>query len=243
MFSTPVHLVSILAFTATGNPTTTITLSSCPPTLGAKGVQVRLPPSLDPNPTQSKWHAPPPTWYFKPWHMIYASNRQYTAFRNLQYEPSPINPGLPSSHINDLFSFQLPGHPTIYTTYGVDTPHPEFPGVLQYNATGVLAGATSEYSLLAWGCDDSAVPYYASYSSATRETRTPAGIDVMSVSVGGPDAGTLAAVVGALAGLGSGEVRELVGGLQRMIWDGEREGMGKVSCHAILCCCDGNGGC
>lgn len=105
--------------------------------------------------------------------------------------------------------------------------------MLQYNATGVLAGATSEYSLLAWGCDDSAVPYYASYSSATHETQTPAGIDVMSVSVGGPDAGTLAAVVGALAGLGSGEVRRLVGRLQRMVWDGEREGMGKVSCHSI----------
>ncbi|KAH9881580.1 hypothetical protein IAQ61_000306 [Plenodomus lingam] len=220
-----ITLLAIITTTTTAHPTP----PSCPPTIGPKAVHARLPPALDPNYPHTKWHAPPPTWYLKPWHMIYASNPQYTAFRNIQYDPSALDPHNPTL-LNDLFSFQLPHNNTIHTTYGIDTLHPVYPGVLAYNATGIIAGATSEYSILAWGCDANAVPYYASYSTATGMTRTPAGIDVMSVSAAGVDGDTMEAVMGALAGLESLEVGRLVEGLVRMVDDGGREGLPRAFC-------------
>ncbi|WP_218968304.1 hypothetical protein, partial [Klebsiella pneumoniae] len=116
--------------------------------------------------------------------MIYASNSQYLGFRNLQYDPTAIDPANPAGQVNDLTSFQVPGNDTIYTTYGVDTPDPRpgFSAVLDYAGTGILTGATSEYSIMAWGCDNTGTPYYVSYSSETALTATPAGIDIFSTN-------------------------------------------------------------
>jgi hypothetical protein len=161
--------------------------------------------------------------------MILASNAQYAAFRNLQYDPTAVDPSNPTGLVEDLFSFQLFGNDSIVTTYGIDTPHPYFPNVLEYAATGVITGATSKYSMIAWGCDARGIPYYASYSTATELTSTPAGIDLMSTSDQGPDQDTIDAVVSALKKLGSKEITALVEGLTRMVQDGGRKGMPRVS--------------
>ena len=160
--------------------------------------------------------------------MIYASNPQYAAFRNLQYDPTPINPAYPAGQVNDLTTFQLPGNDTIYTSYGIDTPNPRSSAVLEYAGTGILEGATSEYSLLAWGCDIEGIPYYVSYSSATKLTNTPAGIDIMSTSDKGLDDATVDAVVQGLKNLCNKEVLDLVGALTKMIQDGARDGLPRV---------------
>jgi hypothetical protein len=161
--------------------------------------------------------------------MILASNAQYAAYRNLQYDPTALDPADPTGLVEELFSFQLPGNDTIITTYGIDTPHPYLPNVLYYNATGVIAGATSEFSMIAWGCDAKGVPYYASYSTATELTSTPSGIDLMSTNDEGPDQATIDAVVGALKKLGNAEITGLVESLTRMVQDGGRRGMPRVS--------------
>jgi hypothetical protein len=131
--------------------------------------------------------------------------------------------------VHDLTSFQL--NDTLYTSYGIDTPNtrPGWPAVLEYAGTDILEGATGEYSLLAWGCEGSSTPYYASYSSATVDTNTPAGIDIMSTSDKGPDVATLAALVKALKGLNNKEIQGLVGGLVKMNQDGARNGQPRVS--------------
>jgi hypothetical protein len=169
--------------------------------------------------------------------MILASNAQYAAFRNLQYDPTPVDDDDtcdPCGLVEDLFSFQLPGNDSIITTYGIDTPHPYFPNVLEYAATGVIVGATSEYSMIAWGCDAKGVPYYASYSTATELTSTPAGIDLMSISDDGPDQETIDAVVKALKRLGNEEITGLVESLTRMVQDGGRRGMPRVSWRLVV---------
>ena len=161
--------------------------------------------------------------------MILASNAQYAAYRNLQYDPRPLTSSDPRGLIGELFSFQLPGNDSIFTTYGIDIPHPYFPNVLYYAATGVLAGATGEFSMIAWGCDAKGIPYYASYSNATELTNTPAGIDLMSTNDEGPDQATIDAVVRALKKLGNAEITVLVDSLTRMVQDGGRRGMPRVS--------------
>lgn len=92
--------------------------------------------------------------------MIFASNAQYFKLRNLQYDPTAIDPSNPKGAINDLFSFQVPGTNTIFTSYGIDTPDPRpgFKAVLQYAGIGIIAGATGEFSMVAWGCDASNTP-------------------------------------------------------------------------------------
>jgi hypothetical protein len=161
--------------------------------------------------------------------MIYASNPQYTAFRNLQYDPTPLDLSNPTGKVNDLTSFQLPNNSTIYTTYGIDTPHPTWPAVLDYTGTGILEGATSQYSLLAWGCDDKRVPYYVSYSTATELTATPAGIDIMSTSDEGVEEATVRVLFEKLGALENAEIRGLVGNLRRMVQDRQRRGAERVS--------------
>jgi hypothetical protein len=199
MFSSIQLFAAVLALTAEAhtNPS-----HVCPRDTGARGVRVRLPPNFTNNIVDNShyhpskpWPAPPIGWYFKPWSMILASNAQYAAFRNVQYDPTAIDPSNPSGLVNDLFSFQFPGNDTVFTSYGIDTPHSFYPAVLYFEGTGIVAGATSEYSMLAWGCDSKGVPYYASYSSAVELTSTPAGIDLMSTCDGGPDDETVAALI------------------------------------------------
>jgi hypothetical protein len=209
----------------------------CPPSIGAHGVHVRLPPSMSLNPALS-WVAPPTGWYFKPWDMIYASNRQYLSFRNLQYDPTAIDRSNPAGQVNDLFSFQLPGNDTIYTSYGVDTPdsRPGFTATLQYAGTGIITGATSVYSIIAWGCDASGTPYYASYSSETVLTATPAGIDILSTCEQGPDRATVDSLITAMKALPHPEIKALAANLTRTTHDGARDGKSRVVSAVVLGC-------
>lgn len=217
-------LGNALALTAFATPT-----STCPPSTGAKGVQVRLPPFMSSNPS-IPWVPPPTGWYFKPWNMIYASSPQFLAFRNFQSDPTAIDSTKPAGKVNDLTSFQLPGNDTVYTSYGVDTPdpRPKFTAVLQYAGTGILTGATSEYSIMAWGCDASKTPYYASYSTESASTGTPAGIDILSTNDKGPDDATVDAIITAMKALPSPEIQTLAAALTEMTQDGGRDGKPRV---------------
>jgi flavin-binding protein dodecin len=220
---------SAIALTAIAHPNPH---GTCPRQTGPEGVRVRLPPTFNTtshNHHARPWLAPPVGWYFKPWNMMLASNAQYAAFRNLQYDPTAVDPSDPTGLVEDLFSFQLPGNDSIITTFGIDTPHPYFSNVLYYAATGVIEGATSEYSMIAWGCDAQGVTYYASYSTAAELTSTPAGIDLMSTSDEGLDQATIEAVVRALKRLGNEEITGLVESLTMMVQDGGRRGMPRVS--------------
>jgi hypothetical protein len=227
-------LVSTLTVYVHATPT-----STCPTTLGPQGVHVRLPPSLSLNPPSPPWPAPPTGWSFKLWSMIYASNPQYTALRNLQYDPSPIDPSKPTGQVNDLTSFQTPGNDTVYTSYGIDTPstRPGWSAVLDYVGTGILANATSQYTILAWGCDSTGTPYYASYSSAAAASQTPAGIDVFSTSDKGLDQATVDALFTALKQLPNEDVQSLLRGMTRTVQDGGREGKPRVSFVMCECGC------
>jgi len=224
LFATTLLLYSTLALTTPAVPTL-----SCPRPIGAQGVRVRTPPSLSLNPSLS-WVNPPTGWYFKPWDLIYASNPQYLGFCNLQYDPTVIDHTKPGGQVNDLTSFQLPGNETIITTYGVDTPDPRpgFTAILQYAGTSILTGATSEYSIMAWGCDASNTPYYATYSSESALTATPAGIDIFSTSDKGPDSATVNALITAIKALPSPRIKALAATLTRMTQDGARCGKPRV---------------
>ncbi|KAF2825918.1 hypothetical protein CC86DRAFT_446462 [Ophiobolus disseminans] len=231
MFLFAIFLASALTLETTATPTAT-----CPAEIGPQGVRIRVPPSLSLNPPSPSWTAPPVGWYFKPWDMIYASNPQYVSFRNLQYDPTAINPANPAGLVNDLTSFQLPGNDTVYTTYGVDTPDPRpgFSAVLQYAGTGIITGATSEYSIMAWGCDSTHTPYYVSYSTVTVLTATPAGIDIFSTNDNGPDAATAQALIAALRTITQPQLKALVATLTKMTQDGCRNGKPRVSNQNLI---------
>jgi hypothetical protein len=106
--------------------------------------------------------------------------------------------------------------------------------VLDYAGTGILVGATSQYSILVWGCDINKVPYYASYSTAVNFTDTPPGIDLMSTSDEGPDQDTIDAVIEALKKLDSDKITKYVEALERMVQDGGRRGMPRVGICDVL---------
>jgi hypothetical protein len=108
-------------------------------------------------------------------------------FRKLQHDATPIDSLHPVIHINHLTSFQLPGNNTTHTGYSFDTPDLSWHIALDYAGTEILEGATSQDSLLVWGCDSTGTAYYVSYSSATELTRTSAGIDVRSANDEGLD--------------------------------------------------------
>ncbi|KAH8708366.1 hypothetical protein GQ44DRAFT_715554 [Phaeosphaeriaceae sp. PMI808] len=221
MLLTTLIFVGSLVITA-ANP-----ISKCPPQKGAKGVRVRLPPWLTANSPYPPWQAPPEGWYFKPWSMFYATNPQYFPFLNLQYDPTPVDLTKPTGQVNDLFSFQL--NNTIYTSYGIDTPDSRYSAVLNYSGTGIIEGATGIFVLIAWGCDISGAPYYASYSTATPSTNTPAGIDIMSTSAKGLDVATANALINELKCLPNKEIQELSAALRKTTQNGGRDGLGRIS--------------
>lgn len=202
---------------------------NCPDRRGPRAIQARVPPLLNEALAANVWRPPPPGWYFKAWNMIYASNPQYAFFRNFQYDPTAVNPSQTNGQVHDLASFQIPNNDTVFTTYGVDTPHGNAAAVLNYAGTGILTGATSQYSLLAWGCDSNNVPYYASYSTDTAATNTPAGIDIFSVSDQGLDQATADALIAALKALPKAEIATLANALNKTIQDGGRNGQLRVN--------------
>jgi hypothetical protein len=230
MYPTTLLLISTFVLT-----TTAISTLRCPLPVGAKGVRVRLPPSLSLSP-DLPWPAPPPEWYFKPWDMIYSSNSQSLASRNLQYDPTAIDLAKPAGQVNDLSSFQFPGNDTIYTSYGIDTPDKRqgHAAVLHYEGSGILTGATSEYSIMAWGCDANNNPYYVPYSTGAALTATPESIDIFSTSDKGPDSGTVIALMTALKSLQSPKIQLLVATLTKMTQDGARNGKPRVVSDSAL---------
>jgi hypothetical protein len=188
-----------------------------------------LPPAFDGGVTSEKWQSFPTGFYFQPWYMVYASNPANLALRNFQYDPTPVDSSNPTGLVNDLGSFQVPNNATVYTTYGVDTPNNTYPAVFHYEGTGILEGATSEYSVLAWGCDAAELPYYVNYATVTELTKTPAGIDIMSTRETGMDQATLDMLVRKLKALGNKEIADMADGLQRMKNDGGRNGMPRIT--------------
>ncbi|ORY17405.1 hypothetical protein BCR34DRAFT_37207 [Clohesyomyces aquaticus] len=202
---------------------------------GERAVQVRLPPAFDGGNSSRYWTPYPVGWYFKPWDMVFASNPANLALRNFQYDPTPVDPAQPRGLVNDLGSFQIPGNDTVFTTYGVDTPDPLYPAVLHYSGTGILTGAFSDYSVLAWGCDENKLPYYVNYATFTELTQTPAGIDILSTSVTGMDSKTLAEIKRKLKALGNAEISGMADGLQPMTNDGARDGQPRVDTCDELC--------
>jgi hypothetical protein len=161
--------------------------------------------------------------------MVYASNPANLALRNFQYDPTPVDASEPFGPVNDLGSFQVPNNATVYTTYGVDTPNGTWPAVYDYAGTGIIEGATSEYSVLAWGCDEDKLPYYVNYATATELTKTPAGIDIMSTSETGMDQKTLNEILSKLKALGNQEIADMAEGMKPMTNDGGRKGMPRIN--------------
>ncbi|CAI6228408.1 unnamed protein product [Periconia digitata] len=199
---------------------------------GAKGVSVRLPPDLEgyASDQQSRaWQPPPRGFYFKPWNMIYATHAANLALRNFQYDPSLVDDSQPNGDINDLSSFQIPGNDTVFTTYGVDTRLTLSADRLKFSGTGIITGAYSTYNLLAWGCDENRLPYYANYATATELTGTPAGIDIMSIEDTGMDDKTFAAIRDALVKLGNAEITEMARNLTKTNQDGARRNLDRIT--------------
>jgi hypothetical protein len=175
------------------------------------------------------WVPPPSDFYYQGWNMVYASHAANLALHNFQYDPSPIDSYNNEHLINDLSSFQVPGNDTVYTSYGVDTPVSAHNDVMWYSGTGIIVGAYSNYSLLAWGCDSHRLPYYVNYASETALTKTPAGIDIMSTRDNGMDRETFAEVVKRLTYLGDETISQMAAALNRTVQDGGRHGMPRIT--------------
>ncbi|KAL6157322.1 hypothetical protein ACJQWK_06347 [Exserohilum turcicum] len=230
MVALSVALTTLFALSISASPCVP---NVCPEKVGAEGVQVRLPPEFNvtsPQQDNCPWRPLPVGFFFKPWYIIVATNPQYVTMRNIQYDPTPVDPSDITGQVNDLFSFQIPGNETVYTTYGVDTPRPGFVDLLDFRGTGIIANATSEFSILFWGCDADYMPYYGSYSTATAQTKTPPGLDVLSTNYKGPDQGTLDAILKGLKDLGSEEITGLVNKLNTLKHDTAKRNLPNATC-------------
>ncbi|PVH95219.1 hypothetical protein DM02DRAFT_660318 [Periconia macrospinosa] len=207
------------------------------PICGVDGVSVRLPLSRFSNNDYKgrPWVAPPRGFYLQPWNMIYATHAANLALRNFQYDPSPVRADKPDGDINDMSSFQVPGSDQVFTSYGVDTRLNIHGDHLQYSGTGILKGAFSTYSLLAWGCDENNVPYYVNYATETELTKTPAGIDIMSIIDTGLDDKTFGRIQAELKNLGDPEITAMAANLTKTVQDGARRGLPRVTTCDAAC--------
>lgn len=176
-----------------------------------------------------EWKAPPPEFFLQPWNMFYATHDANLALRNFQYDPSLVNASEPNGNITDLSSFQIPGETKVYTSHGIDTRLSPAGDHLQYHGTGILEGALSTYTLLAWGCDEYGNPYYANYATETMLTKTPAGIDIMSTSDQGVDDKTFEAIKSGLLNLGNPIVAAMANNLTKTTQDGARDGKPRIT--------------
>jgi hypothetical protein len=131
--------------------------------------------------------------------------------------------------LNDLSSFQMPGNDTVYTSYGVATPNPDYIAVYDYRGTGILENATSQYSWLGWGCDGRGKHYYVSYSTASAASGTPASIDILSVVDVGLDEETKARVVEVLKQSRSEEIRKIADTFVPNVQDGARRSKNRIT--------------
>ena len=194
----------------------------------AADVKVRDPPTFSNGSTPLGWTPPPTGWIFKPWHQVITSSAQTAQLRNFQWDPTPVDPAVPEGPVNDLSSFQIPGSDTVYTSYGVATPNPNYIAVMDYRGTGILENATSQYSWLGWGCDGNQNPYYLTYATAAEASGTPAAIDFMSTVDTGLDEDTKNAVIAALKQSKNEEIRKIADSFLSNVQDGGRRDLGRV---------------
>lgn len=199
------------------------------PVCFASSLSVRFPPTLG-NVSHTHWRHPPLGWDFNNWFQTNSSSPN-AAMRNLQYNPTPIDPDDPAGDLNDLSSFQLLNNDTVFTSYGIDTPT-SIPAVYSFAGTGLLKGANDSLEVLAWGYDCRGVGYRVSYSSLTTLTQTPASIDVLSRSDKGPDSATLSKIQDALVAFGDASITALAKRIGPALQDGARDGLPPVQCDA-----------
>lgn len=199
------------------------------PNVVALDVKVRDPPTFPNGTTPIGWTPPPSGWIFKPWNQVITSNAQTAFLRNFQWDPTPINPIDPQGTINDLSTFQLPNNDTVFTSYGVTTPNPNYVAVMDFRGTGILENATSQYSWLGWGCDGNKNAYYLTYATAAEASGTPSGIDFMSVVDTGLDEETKNAVVAALKQSKNEEIRKIADSFLPNVQDGGRRDKGRIT--------------
>ncbi|KAF2439704.1 hypothetical protein P171DRAFT_369236, partial [Karstenula rhodostoma CBS 690.94] len=191
-------------------------------------VKIRDPPTFSDAKPNPSWKPPPTGWIFKPWYQVLTSNTQVSQLRNFQWDPTPVTSSNPNGPINDLSSFQIPGNNTVFTSYGVATPNPNYVAVYDYRGTGILQNATSQYSWLGWGCDGFGNSYYVSYSTAAEASGTPAGIDFMSLFDSGLDEATKNKVVEVLKQSKSEEIRKIAETFIPNVQDGGRRGKRRI---------------
>lgn len=209
----------------------------------SRKVEVRLPPTINPDPkSYLSWVSPPPGWFYGNWAITYSSQPSYLTLQNFQYDASPVFPQsaeIPGQN-NDLTSFQVPNSSTIYTAYGIDTPRrstqeslgPEWDHVYDFAGTGAIAAVNNTWELLAWGYDTCGVGYMVIYETAVAANDSPSSLDIESRLDVGPSHETLVEIYEQLRGLGSEELTNLVEETVQLVQNGDRRGLGPVSCDA-----------
>lgn len=199
-------------------------------TCTASPISVRLPPTFDGGASTDTWSIPPVDWDWGYWYQTYSSSAN-SFQRNLQFWNMPVDPvGSPAGVREELASFQLTGaDSTIYTSYGIDTPiGPAFPFAWNYTGTGILSQATDFLEVLAWGTDCNGVGYRVSHSTPEPFTNLPATLEVLSRSVDGPDATTLADLRTALVALGNSDIAARAEEWVAALHDADRDGLPPV---------------
>ena len=207
-------------------------------------VEVRLPPTINPEPkTFSSWVPPPSGWFYGNWKITYTTQPTYLPLLNMQWDSSPVFPQsdpFPGLY-NDLASGQLANQSSIITDYGIDTPRrysdpslgPEWEAVYEYTGTGALAAINETWEVLAWGYDASGDGYIVIYETASADNNSaPPGLEIASRSENGPSAETVKAILHGLASLGDAGLTGLACSTQKIVVDGRRTGMPPVQCDA-----------
>ncbi|KAJ5294769.1 hypothetical protein N7508_009590 [Penicillium antarcticum] len=130
----------------------------------------------------------------------------------------PTNKRLPNRHlargvpkIDDLVEYQAVNSPKIKSVHGIDTPTPGDPGAWDWRGKGWLVIASSHWEVLGFGRVDDGNEWVVTYFAKT--LFTPAGIDVYSRRGEGLGDEVVDGILGALGGLGIGEIDRLVRGV------------------------------
>ncbi|TAQ90000.1 hypothetical protein B7494_g1671 [Chlorociboria aeruginascens] len=207
-------------------------------------VTIRVPPTLSngTSTSASNYVPTPGDWFLGTWYFSYSNSASYQTYLNMQWTIYPTSNFANDGSLQDLTTFQLlnSSDSTVWAIYGVDNRTvvngETASDCYDFHPTGDYAPFFNTYEIIAWGYDESGVPFSVLYETAAAGQTTPS-FDIISRSDSGPSNSTLTAIYAGVAAVHSDALNALIPNVMPIAQNGGRNGQPYPTCDAL---CESN---
>ncbi|MCJ1376606.1 hypothetical protein MMC20_007849 [Loxospora ochrophaea] len=209
-----------------------LTLSFLSMLLGSDSLCIRNPPTYN-LPANPDWIAPPTSFYLGNWKITYGSQPTLNPLYDIQQDWGTLA-NASGEPIIDLASFHTFNSTTIYTEYGIDTPHYPlslrtrqpyaYEGVYDFKGTGNLSNEKTTWEILTYGKDTAGHEFAVFTEDAIVASGAPPDMLIYSKSAQGPTLETLAEISDAVHSLRIPKLNALFAAIKPYFQDGLRDG-------------------